>query len=120
MKYFSIERGLILILLSAVCVLAACAGTQTNAPANHGQVTVTVAKDGSQPPTDAGAAATSAFPPIRAGLAAAEFELLDGAKIKLADKKGKVLLVNIWGIWCGPCRAEMPHLVEIQDKYRGE
>lgn len=61
---------------------------------------------------------TSVYPPLAAGLADAELELLDGAKTKISDRKGKVLLVNIWGIWCGPCRAEMPHLVELQDLYR--
>ncbi|HVF46359.1 MAG TPA: TlpA disulfide reductase family protein [Pyrinomonadaceae bacterium] len=60
----------------------------------------------------------SVYPPLASTLADAELELLDGAKTRISDRKGKVLLVNIWGIWCGPCRAEMPHLVELQDLYR--
>ncbi len=54
---------------------------------------------------------------LASGLANADFELLDGTKFKIHDKKGKVLLLNIWGTWCGPCRQEIPHLVEIQAKY---
>jgi len=58
------------------------------------------------------------YPPLNEGLANAEFELLDGNKYKVADQKGKVVLLNIWGIWCGPCRAEMPQLIRLQDQFR--
>lgn len=61
---------------------------------------------------------TSIYPPLASGLAEADLELLDGTKTKISERKGKVLLLNIWGIWCAPCRAEMPHLAEMQEKYR--
>ena len=73
---------------------------------------------GSQPANSAPAGKSSEYPPLASSVAQAEFEMLDGTKFTLADRKGKVLLVNIWGTWCGPCRAEMPHLVEMQDKFR--
>lgn len=57
------------------------------------------------------------YPPLPSALSDAEFELLDGTKFRLSDKKGKVIMVNLWGTWCGPCRQEMPHLVEMQDKH---
>jgi len=62
--------------------------------------------------------ATADYPPLASGLASAELPLLDGTTTKLSEKKGKVLLVNIWGTWCGPCRAEMPMFMELQDRYR--
>jgi thiol-disulfide isomerase/thioredoxin len=60
---------------------------------------------------------SSEYPPLASALTNADFELLDGTKFKISDHKGKVLLLNLWGTWCGPCRAEMPHLVEMQDKH---
>jgi cytochrome c biogenesis protein CcmG, thiol:disulfide interchange protein DsbE len=43
---------------------------------------------------------------------------LDGRSVSLADLKGKVVLVNFWATWCPPCRAEIPDLIKLQDKYR--
>lgn len=60
------------------------------------------------------------YPPLAEGISQAEMEHLDGTRSKVADKKGKVLLLNMWATWCGPCRAEMPHLIKIQDKYRDQ
>lgn len=37
---------------------------------------------------------------------------LEGDALDVADYRGKVVVINIWGSWCGPCRAEMPHLVK--------
>ena len=62
---------------------------------------------------------SSEYPPLASGLADAEITLLDGGKFKISEKKGKVLLVNIWGTWCGPCIAEMPHLIELQNNHGG-
>lgn len=63
-------------------------------------------------------AKTANFPPVPSGLYQAAIKDLDGNAYTLEDKKGKVVLVNLWAIWCGPCIAEMPHLKEMQDKYR--
>jgi peroxiredoxin len=42
----------------------------------------------------------------------------DGHDVRMADYKGKVLLVNFWATWCAPCRAETPALVDLQARYR--
>ena len=43
---------------------------------------------------------------------------LDGKEVSLASYKGKVVLLNFWATWCGPCKAEIPGFVELQEKYR--
>lgn len=58
------------------------------------------------------------YPPLPEALMTADIKGLDGTTINLEDKKGKVVLINLWGIWCIPCIAEMPHLVELQEKYK--
>lgn len=39
-----------------------------------------------------------------------------GQQLKLADMKGKVVVVDLWGTWCPPCRAEIPHFVRLQER----
>lgn len=81
---------------AAALVLTAC-----GAPAATDQVgfqggdgTVTIIPDGDRRPA-----------PVLAG------ETLDGAQISTADFAGRPVVVNVWGSWCAPCRAEAPELV---------
>jgi peroxiredoxin len=43
---------------------------------------------------------------------------LTGGSKQLSDYKGKVVLLNFWATWCGPCKAEIPGFVELQEKYK--
>jgi peroxiredoxin len=65
----------------------------------------------------AGAANAKAAPNAQAP----DFTLrqLSGPNLRLAEQRGRVVLVNFWATWCGPCRVELPHLSRLHDKYRG-
>ena len=44
----------------------------------------------------------------------------DGASLSLSDWRGKIVLLNIWATWCGPCRVEMPTLDRLQQRLGGD
>lgn len=45
---------------------------------------------------------------------------MNGASVRLADYKGKVLLLNFWGTWCPPCQAEIPDLIKAYETHKDE
>lgn len=46
-----------------------------------------------------------------------DYENFKGGKTKLEDLRGRYVYVDVWATWCGPCRAEIPHLKEVEKKY---
>lgn len=65
---------------------------------------------------------TAGEPPMPATLAASALErelktIPDGKAFKLSDLNGKVLVVDLWATWCGPCRTSTPELVNLQKEF---
>jgi len=64
---------------------------------------------------DPPAAAATASRPV----SDARFRTLSGEWASLAEYRGQVVILNLWGTWCVPCRREIPELVEIERAYAG-
>ncbi len=56
----------------------------------------------------------------RAPLAPFALTTLDGRALTLESLRGRVVFVNFWGTWCGPCVAEMPEIQKLHDRYRAD
>lgn len=86
-----------------LALVAACSGGGT-----RGTTDGFVSGDGS---------ITTVDPQDRQKAPVLEGEGLDGTPLSSADFAGKTLVVNVWGPWCAPCRAEAPALEEVASKY---
>jgi thiol-disulfide isomerase/thioredoxin len=89
----------------AMTVLAGCSGA-----GNRGSTNGFVSGDGS-------ASITTLAPADREKAPVLEGEGLDGRPLSTADFAGKTIVVNLWGPWCAPCRAEAPALDEVAEQY---
>jgi thiol-disulfide isomerase/thioredoxin len=105
----------IAVLLLLACVLTACGGGGGAAAATqaigYADLPAGVGRGFPAAQVDAEAAPGGL---LQAGEAAPDFGLVldDGRFLRLADLKGRPLVINFWATWCAPCRMEMPELVK--------
>ena len=111
MKRIITTLALFIILTIVFSGMNGCNGTQT--PTNNANGTPA----NTNTTATGGNGASTVYPLLVSGIADAPIELTDGTVTKVSERKGKVILLNLWGIWCGPCRAEMPALAQMQQQY---
>ena len=114
MKVFLNNIALFVILTFAFSALTGCTGGGTNTASVDNTSTTPTANTANSSP----AKPKVNYPPAPSAIMQADVKLLDDTTFKLQDKKGKVVLINLWATWCGPCIEEMPHLVEMHEKYK--
>lgn len=101
----------LVLFLSFIIIFSACNNTATQQEP--------VSENNAAAPTNTAVEKKSSeYPPVPQSIAETELDVMDGTTFKVTDHQGKVLLLNMWAIWCGPCRNEMPHLVEMEEKYK--
>jgi peroxiredoxin len=101
--------AIVLLLVASLSAYVVAHGKDTTPAPAHSVSSAQHGKSGSKAPKIAPAGAESA----------PDFALKDiaGNEVKLADYKGKVVALNFWATWCGPCNLETPWLVELREQY---
>jgi thiol-disulfide isomerase/thioredoxin len=85
------------------------------AQANAGQPKVTVTQQRGPQPQQPPQLET-----VPAQVWEAQIQSVDGSSFRLSDFKDKVVVLDLWATWCGPCRLEIPHLVALNKEYAGK
>jgi peroxiredoxin len=59
---------------------------------------------------------------VQPGTKAPDFAMVDadGKPVRLADHQGKIVVLDFWATWCGPCKAALPHVQEVAAKYKAQ
>lgn len=110
---------LVLSLLAAFGI-SSCSSSDETRPTPPGAGVAkngTAANNGAAPARNPAPATVVTLP---ASVTDAELRAVSGAPIKLSNYAGKVLLVNLWATWCGPCRQETPELVKLHKEFRSQ
>lgn len=108
------------IALSVVFSMFSACSTTTNSQKGAVEEKTSVNNAADEGANTASKNKSSDYPPAPAAVLNTEIKKIDGNTFKVEDLKGKVVLLNLWATWCGPCRQEMPHLVAMENEFKSK
>lgn len=111
-KFWSPLRIVSTVIVLGLLAMFAATSCNSNDPESTGPVNTA-----KQPPAPAPESAILTVPAV---VLDTEMKSADGKPIKLSNYSGKVLIVNLWATWCGPCRTETPELVRLYKEYQDQ
>lgn len=108
----------LLLLLAAICALAAIAqsGRRISAPAHTPPIQPPI-MSAPEPDRPAPKAAPEPLMLLPESLRERQIKGLNNDNFRLADFQGKVIVINLWASWCGPCRREAPEYEKVRKEY---
>jgi thiol-disulfide isomerase/thioredoxin len=118
----AMKRSLILLLLAAACFVNATAQSGRRGSVSPAE-SAPIQPSSNPEPEIRPTASALVLPELRAipdTIGARQIKGLDNTSFRLADFRGRVVVINLWASWCGPCRREIPEYEKVRKSYQGK
>src|SRR2546430_2392160 len=114
-------RAVLTIAVLGLLIALGVESCNSNDKTNKGVASTNGTSNASKPPAATNPAPAPVAPvPLSQELRDTKVQTLNGQSLKLADYADKVVVVNIWATWCGPCQLEMPELIKMNNEYKSQ